>query len=250
MRSARVWGAAGFLILAGCAGPKYQAGREVAKGVTPVFPPRPDSLRAELSLTGYREGKGTTVGAAFAAKPFLKYKLDLFGVLPGVVGASFLWADTGWTLVLFERDGYLHGRGERASMPGVFAGPASVHDLFAFLWGGFFPGLGDTAARAVFTRAEDGAVEYRAGEALWRARVDSKTGLVRAAWRVDSLLRFEYSDYATQAGRPLPKHVKVYAMGELALEIRVGKADDNPAWRRDPFFIKIPKGFQRLEAAP
>jgi hypothetical protein len=249
MRKMGIAAAGLAILLGGCAAPRYQAGRDLLKGVTPVFPVRPDSLRAELQFTAYRGGRGSSAGAALAAIPYRRYKLDLFGVLPGVLGASFLWTDTGWALVLFDRDGYVQGAGDKAAIPGMTMGPVSVHDLFSFLWGDFFPGLRDSAAKAgaVFARGPDGELRYRSSDAEWILRLDERTGLVKEACRADSTLRLVYGDYHVEGGRPVPKRVKVYSLGELGLEIRVGKVEDNPAWRRNPFFIKIPKGFERLE---
>ena len=45
--------------------------------------------------------------------------------------------------------------------------------------------------------------------------------------------------------RPVPRRVKLYRYREPILEIRVKSLEDNPRWRRNPFFIKIPKGFRR-----
>ena len=130
------------LILLGCAPkPRFPAGEALLRGERPLAPPLPDSLRAELEMTGFQGGRKSTVSAALSALPWSRYKLDLYG-LPGMVGASFLWTDTGWTLVLYERDGYLQGYGDTVDLPGLGVGAVPVHDLFACLWGDFFPGDG------------------------------------------------------------------------------------------------------------
>jgi hypothetical protein len=271
-------GIAAALLLAGCASaPRFQAGQALIKGETPVFPPAPDSLRCELELTAFGGGRKSSVSAAFSAKPALSYKLDLFG-LPGMVAGSFLWAPSKWTLVLFDREEYGEGAGEHVEIGNLGLKEISVHDVFSFLWGDFFPGAirsGDSASGSAtgsatggrvsagvpegMTGSGDGVFRYPGREARWRITLDPKTGLVREAAREDSAFRIEYGDYkrgptggaqaasaSAEGGRPVPRRVKLYRYREQVLEIRVKGLEDNPHWRRDPFFIKVPKSFRRV----
>ena len=123
----------------------FPAGEALLRGEVPVAERAPDSLRAEVELTGYKGRNRTTVSAGLSALPLRKYKLDVYG-LPGMVEASFLWTDTGWTLVVYGREGYLQGYGDTVDLPALGLEKAPVHDLFACLWGDFFPG--DGARRA------------------------------------------------------------------------------------------------------
>jgi hypothetical protein len=104
-----------------------------------------------------------------------------------------------------------------------------------------------------------GVFVYPGRDARWRIALDPKTGLVREAAREDSVFRIEYGDYkrgptggsqaASASGggeRPVPRRVKLYRYREQILEIRVKGLEDNPHWRRDPFFVKIPKSFRRV----
>ena len=268
------------LLLAGCAAaPRFPAGQALIKGETPVFPRAPDSLRCELELTAFDGGRKSSVSAAFSAKPGLSYKLDLFG-LPGMVAGSFLWAPAKWTLVLFDREEYGEGAGEHVEIGNLGLKEVSVHDIFSFLWGDFFPGairsgtwtaLPDTAvasrrlptgAPGEMTRDGENAFRYPGRDARWRIILDPKTGLVRAAGREDSAFRIEYGEYqrgpagassaasgspaSSEGGRPIPRRVKLYRYREPILEIRVKGLEDNPHWRRNPFYIKVPKGFRRV----
>jgi hypothetical protein len=254
-------------ILSGCASaPRYPAGEAILKGETPRFPPAPDSLRAQLELSSLAKGRKGSVNAAFLARPWKRYKLDLYG-LPGMVAAGFLWNPDEWTLVLFEREGYLQGAGERVDIAELGLRDVSVHDLFSFLWGDFFPGTwvdsaaaagGDTSGpgRAAtvpggLRSLGKGSFSYPAPGAEWRMDLDEKTGLPREAWRADSAFRIAYSDYraagAEGAQRPVPGKVRIYRGREAILEIRVQNIEDNPHWKRNPFFLKVPKGFTRLE---
>lgn len=273
------------LLLAGC-GPKvlFKGGEALLKGEIPPAAQVPDSLRASLELTGYQGLRKTTVSAAFSALPRKRYRMDVYG-LPGMVEATFHWADTGWTLVVFGREGYLRGYGDAVDLPGLGLGRVPVHDLFACLWGDFFPGdgasgpengsadpeaaaAGDTAGAPDATPAgndgsaggplpvypvrwerSEGVVRYAGDGGGWAAKVEPATGLVREAVREDSAFRILYEDYVLRNGRPLPRRVKVFGGSKPLLEIAVKVVEDNPAWKRDPFLLRIPKGFVRLRPA-
>lgn len=259
-------------LLTGCAvAPRYPAGQAILKGEAPVFPPSPDSLRTELELTAFGGGRKSSVSAAFSAKPWEAYKLDLLG-LPGMVAGSFLWTREKWTLVIFDREEAVEGSGEHVEIGNLGLKEISVHDVFSFLWGDFFPGdlpremtAGQDADSAGgkaqetpegLTPMGGNAFSYPAGGMRWRVSLDPGTGLVREAMREDSAFRIGYDDYkrggdgSLDKGRPVPRKVRLYRYREQVLEIKVKTLEDHPKWRRDPFFIKIPKGFRRLEQAP
>lgn len=283
-------GIAAALLLAGCAAaPRFHAGQALIQGETPVFPPAPDSLRSELELTAFGGGRKSSVSAAFSAKPGLAYKLDLFG-LPGMVAGSFLWTPSKWNLVLFDREEYGEGEGQHVEIGNLGLQEVSVHDVFSFLWGDFFPGairggtapmesakdtasdpaIGATKGGRVptgvpdgLTAMGDGVFRYQGREERWRVSLDPKTGLVREAAREDSAFRIEYDEYkrgpkigsaeggqtgsgSAAGGGPVPRRVKLYRYQEQILEIRVKSLEYNPHWRRDPFFIKVPKGFRKV----
>jgi hypothetical protein len=132
-----------------------------------------------------------------------------------------------------------------------------VHDLFSWLWGDFFPGdsaltrlpAGGSAAPA---QASDHVFTYPGVGGTWRVEFDAKTGLPRAAYRADSAFRIEYMAWRAGAGaaspdRPVPGHVRFYRAGEPVLEIKVSSVEDDPAWKREPFFLRIPGGFHRVD---
>ncbi|MDB5104018.1 MAG: hypothetical protein JWP91_1707 [Fibrobacteres bacterium] len=248
------------LLLAGCAAShRFPAGQAILKGETPVFPPAPDSLRTELELTAFADGRKSSVSAAFSARPRLAYKLDLFG-LPGMVAGSFLWTPDKWTLVLFDRDQFTEGAGEHVEIGNLGLKEVSVHDVFSFLWGDFFPGdipaaggAGASGTPEGLTSAGEGVFTYSAQGVAWRVSLDAKTGFVREASREDSAFRLAFSDYQgvsggalEKKGRPVPRRVRLYRYREQVLEIRVKSLEDDPHWRRDPFFVKVPKGFRRV----
>lgn len=250
---------AAALLLSGCAvKPRYPAGEALLKGETVKLPPRPDSLRAELELTAFAGGRKSSVSAAFSGLPRTKYKLDLFG-LPGMVAASFLWQQgqrqepEHWTLVMFDRESFVEGEGEHVEFGNLGIREVSVHDIFSFLWGDFFPGYSAGVGGALpgdFQGGGDGTLHYSARGQRWTALLESGTGLVRGAVREDSAFRMEFSEYKVMKGRPVPRKARLFSRSGLVLEILVKSLEDNPHWRRDPFFVKVPKGFQKVDRGP
>lgn len=272
--------------LIGCAPTaRFAAGEALLRGEAPPAASAPDSLRASLELTAFQGARRMTVSAALSAKPLSRYKLEVYG-LPGMLEASFLWTDTGWTLVVYGREGYLEGYGDTVDLPGLGIRGAPVHDLFACLWGDFFPGdaggrgagnrdgaglraAGDSGATpgasgiaggsgaatsALYPAGAlpegAGVLRYEGQGRAWRARLEAKTGLVSEAVREDSAFRVVYEGWRLLKERPVPKRVRIEAGGRPLLEIAVGDVEDNPAWKRDPFRARIPKGFTRLKPPP
>lgn len=255
--SAAALSLASLLLLAGCASaPVYAPGQAILKGEVPAFPPPPDSLRAELQLTAFSRGRKSSVSAALSAKPYARYKLDLFG-LPGMVEGSLLWTPERWTLVIFGEEAFLEGEGESVEIGNLGLRDVSVHDAFSFLWGalpGLAPAGGDSILVPGLTRVDEGVFEYMArGDRLWRLFLDGKTGQVRQAMRADSSFRIEYGEYEAgkgTAGGTAARKARLFGRSGPLLEIRVKNVEADPHWRRDPFFLKVPKGFRRLERAP
>lgn len=265
------------LLLGGCAtAPRWPAGRSLLDGVTAPLPKPPDSLRASLELTAQAGGRKSSVTAAFSARPGAAYKLDLFGI-PGVTAGGFLWQrgtvpepgsdaergpetepgpETGpgkWTLVIYDKEEYVEGRGPRVEFGPPGLGQIPVHDVFAWLWGDFFPG--DTAHAGLpagWTRAPGGGFAYPGSDGEWRVRLDPVTGLPQSVVRADSAFRIEYATWRAGAGgaapeRPVPREVRLFRFGEPLLGIKVSMVEDQPHWKRDPFVLRIPKGFAKAE---
>lgn len=213
-----------------------------------MLPKTPDSLRAELELVAFDHGRKSSVAAVLAADPGRRYKLDLFG-LPGMVAASFYWLPETWTLALFDRSAYAEGAGEHVEFGNLGIHEVSVHDVFSALWGGFFPGLGAAAAGLppAWRRVGVAGLQYSANGQTWTAELDPATGQVRSVCREDSAFRAEYLEYSLRAGRPVPTRIRIFSRTGPLLEIRVKSLEDNPHWRRNPFFLKVPAGFRKLE---
>ena len=248
-------------LLAGCAtAPRWPAGRSLLDGVTPTLPKPPDSLRASLELTALAGGARSSITAVLSAKPGRAYKLDLFG-FPGVSAGGFLWRRGSlgepdrWELAIYDKAEYLEGAGPRVDLGPAGIGELPVHDLFSWVWGDYFPG--DTALAGLpagWARAE-GGFAYPGSDGEWRAELDPRTGLPLMAFRADSAFRLEFGPWRAGAGaaspaRPVPRRVRLYRRGEPLLEIKVSLVEDNPAWKRDPFALRIPKGFRRVDRMP
>jgi hypothetical protein len=156
-------------------------------------------------------------------------------------------------LVIYDKEEYVEGEGPRVEIGPPGLGQIPVHDVFAWLWGDFFPGDSALAGLpAGWGRAPEGGFAYPGAEGEWRVRLDSATGLPRSVARADSAFRIEYASWHSGAGeaspdRPVPREVRLYRFGEPLLEIKVSSVEDQPHWKRDPFVLRIPKGFIRVE---
>jgi murein L,D-transpeptidase YcbB/YkuD len=52
----------------------------------------------------------------------------------------------------------------------------------------------------------------------------------------------EYKDYDLFNKRLLSRRVVVLRKNNPLMQIKVKSIEDNPSWRKPPFFIKVPKG--------
>ena len=244
-----IWAAASLF---GCAPkPRFAAGEALLQGEATRLPPPPGSQRAELELTVYQGKRKTTLSAVLSAAPYRAYKLDIFG-LPGMMVGSFLWNASHWTLVLHEQEAYRNGQGEQPFLGPVEIGRMSVHDLFSFLWGDFFPGPGDSSRGGLpdsLAPGPQGTFGFKADGMRWTVQLDPATGVVRQARREDSL-EIQYLDYRVHDGRPLPRQARISARGATLLDIRVKSLEDNPHWKRDPFVLKVPTMYKELPPQP
>lgn len=253
-----------LLFLIGCAvHPRYFVGEALLKGETPTLPSPPDSLRAELELTAFSGGDAggeaggevngekrqkSSVTAALSAKPRVAYKLDIYG-FPGTVAASFLWQNNAWTLVIYDRENFVKGEGEHVEFGNLGIHEVSIHNIFAFLWGDFFPGIAsqnNLTLPITFKRVNANQLEYTTQGQSWKATLEPRTGLVHEVVREDSAFRIHYVEYKILSGRTVPSKVEIYSRSGLLLEIKVKSLQDRPHWSRDPFFIKVPKSFRAL----
>ncbi len=281
----------GILFLCGCAvKPYYPSGQDLLRGQDPNknqnqnqnhFPPIPDSVRAELELTAFHQKQKSSVTAAFSSIPRSDYKLDIFG-LPGMVAASFLWQKNLWSMVLYDDQTFAQDSGEHVEFGNLGIHEMSIHDLFAFLWGDFFPGLslgssfGSTVQfekysnprnvnpenenqpnpnavnQNIPSHGKNLMLRYQVKGQSWFAEIDSISGLVQSVTRQDSAFRITYEDYRSQKSKgrepfPIPEKTSIYSRQGLLLEIKVKSLERNPHWRKNPFFIKIPKTFHLLK---
>jgi hypothetical protein len=123
--------------------------------------------------------------------------------------------------------------------------------LFGFLWGDFFPGDAGPGVLPAEAKVEGDTVRYAGVDgAAWAAALAGKTGVVTGAARGDGALRLGYADYKAVEGRALPRKVTVWVREKAALEIAVEGMEANPAWKKSPFRIKVPKGFEELRRPP
>lgn len=213
------------------------------KGLTLVFAAAgltkpPDSIDAELTLVAH-EGKGKTeVTGRLFARPGNCGKLDLYG-LPGRLGGAFRWQNADWELAIYDPPRYDSGRGARVPLPLPGGAEAPYDALFAPLWGSLLPWSEGTPLKR---EASAPHVVSGPGEGgTWRVAFDAKTGLPDTLWDSQGWA-LSYSRWRQHEGRPLPGLITCARDGVVWLEVVVRQVRDNPAWRRNPFVLRKPKG--------
>ena len=210
--------------------------QEVAQSAAPV------TLRALFKVTTYSEREKSSFTSVFSTQTEQRVKMDFKGPL-GSHLASFYWVrDSGWVLVIpKEKLGY-QGQNNEILLPFLGLDSVTITEIFGFLWGrsiqqGKYHPLEPVNKNHIYIHATD-STQYG---------INSTTGLV--AWKKLRRYRVTYGDYDYVYNRPIARKVRVFSGDEPLVDIKVKKVEDNPLWKKSPFFIKIPKGLE-LEAIP
>ncbi len=213
-------------------------GTALRQGVVPASS-APESLTVDLGVSLQRKGV-PPFSARLYAQPYRRYRLDAFG-FASQVEASYLWKDGRWTLLLNENREAREGSGDTLEMRDAGLKLPSVHALFGFLWGDPLPGFRD---RDSGTMAWSGnTLRWKFQGVAWEAFFDSARGVFLEARSASLTLR--YGRYRRVGNRVLPGEVEASSPGEPPLLLKVERVEDFPAWKRDPFALKIPEGYDR-----
>ncbi len=222
----------------------------------------PRTLQADLSLAA--EAAAIPLSARLYAEPGERYRLDIFGLFTPVA-ASWAWEADAWRLVRHDTREVVIGTGT-SFIPLPASGQPlmipDVHAVLGFLWGqplpGFQPARADSAAPG--SGAEEGAagketageergrVAWTYGGKPWTARFDPATGLCLEVSSPDMTVR--YARHARQGARVLPREIGVWVDGARMVTLTVRERRENPPWKRDPFVLTIPPGYDSLVLAP
>jgi hypothetical protein len=232
------------LLLAACAAPLRDPwGLAVRQGQTPVAPTIPHTLQADLGILPSASGS-LPFSARLYAEPGRRYRLDAFG-FPSLVAASWLWEDDQWLLVRHDKREVRRGSGPMPETAGLPFRLPDLHAALGFLWGAPLPGFpgGDSALSAASVGA-DGVVRWSHKGQAWEALVDSATGLCREVR--SSTLGLRYKAHRAHDGLVIPEAVEIFAEGKSLLTLNVRDWMASPPWKKDPFVLRIPEGYESV----
>lgn len=233
------------LLLAACAAPVRDPwGLAVVRGQMPSKPPVPASLQADLGLQPQARG-ALPFSTRLYAEPGVRYRLDVFG-FPSLLAASWLWQDETWLLVRHDKRQVLSGSGPlraQADLPLELPDP---HAALGFLWGNPLPGFPDSGAVPPgFTADSTGLVRWVYKDEPWEARIDPATGLCREVRSPRLTLRYAF--HRKHAGLVVAEQAEIFSGGESLLVLKVRDWVASPPWKKDPFIMKVPEGYERSE---
>jgi hypothetical protein len=231
-----------------CAAPVRDPwGVAIARGES-VAPRLPASFQADLGVRPHAAGSlpfsARLYGEAHsssdsAVRASRRYRLDVFG-FPSAVMASWVWNDGNWLLVRHDMREAISGEGIAL---GAEDSPVRIPDVPAVLGvlaGEPLPGYPGTGQPV----ADSGGIVrwYFRGEP-WRARIDPDNGLCR---KVESpSLALLYARHHLHDGVVVPDEIQVLADGDTLLSLSVRDWKASPAWKKDPFNLGVPVGYER-----
>jgi hypothetical protein len=213
-------------------------GQAVSRGEAPAARPIPKSIQADLGVRANSAGAMPLTSRLYG-EPSARYRLDVFGFFTPIA-ASWLWRDEAWTLVRHDTREVIQSTGNSIVLEG--ATPLivpDVHAVFGFLWGNPLPGY-----RGEALETDSGGVFWTAGGIPWRGRFDQKTGLCLEASSAE--LTLKYGRHVMRRGVVIPGEVQVFLGTEKVLTIEVRDLVETPIWRKDPFTLIVPPGYDTL----
>lgn len=223
-------------------------GLGVSRGETPARLLGPDSLQADLGITPRTSGAmpfsvrfyaDLGDSGRFHADSARRYRIDVFG-FPSLIAASWLWKENAWILVRHDQRSIRRGTGAVLAQPGMPLNLPDVHAVLGFLWGAPLPGFPGTDS---LTLSQTGGVvrwTYR-GEP-WEARFDTTTGLCREV--SSSSINIRYRQQRLRGGFVVPDEAEIFLEGKSLLTLRVREWAGSPRWKKDPFELIVPAGYQ------
>jgi hypothetical protein len=248
-RAARACACAAALLLAACAAPiRDPWGLAVARGDS-VAARAPATFQADLGVrprvpgavpfSARLYGERLAPAGDSSGVSSRRYRLDVFG-FPSAIVASWLWRDGHWLLVRHDRREAVSGEG---SALGAEDSPLRLPDVAAIL-GALageplpgYPGSGTSVADG------HGLVRWISGGTIWEARVDPNTGLCREARSASLTLR--YAKHRRHEGVVIPDEIEVVTGGNPLLSLVVRDWKGAPVWKKNPFDLSVPPGYER-----
>jgi hypothetical protein len=211
------------------------------------LPPKvipPATLQADLGLQPQARG-ALPVSARLYANPGARYRLDIFG-FPSLLAASWRWENGSWLLVRHDKRQVRTGSGALLGENGLPLDLPDVHATLGFLWGQPLPGFPDSVTG--FSADSDGVVRWLHAGQKWEARIDPVTGICRQVRSPTFSIRF--SLHRKHGGLVIAEQAEIFSGEESLLILRVRDWIGSPPWRKDPFVMATPDGYERVDGPP
>jgi hypothetical protein len=173
------------------------------------------------------------------AKPYQQYRLDAYG-FSSEVAASYLWSKGRWHLLLNDRREVWEGQGDSLNVQEMGLRLPNVNALFGFLWGDPLPGFRHRDAGSMAWSGD--TLRWKFQGTPWEARFDSIRGVCLEA--SSSSLTLRYRRYRYYGSHILPREVEASEPGQPALLLKVDEIEELPLWKKDPFAMKTPEGYE------
>jgi hypothetical protein len=234
-------------LLAACAAPVRDPwGAAVTRGET-VSHGLPASFQADLGVLPHAAGSLPFSARLYGeARPCSdssgslsrRYRLDVFG-FPSAVVASWVWNDGSWLLVRHDRREAISGEGVSLGDPDSPVRIPDVPAVLGVLAGEPLPGYPGSGQPV----ADGGIVRWSYQGETWQARIDPNTGLCRKA--ESPSLALLYARHHLHDGVVIPDEIRILADGDTLVSLSVRDWKAAPAWKRDPFLLVAPPGYER-----
>ena len=133
------------------------------------------------------------------------------------------------------------GTGNQIELEGSPLQLPDVHAVLGFLWGRPLPGF--QGRDTLLAPGPAGEIRWVYHGEVWEANLDAITGLCREV-RSESLA-IKYGRYERRGGRLIPGEAEIFVDGASVLMMRVRELNDAPVWRKNPFLLVPPAGYER-----
>lgn len=232
-------------LMTACAPPLRDPwGMAVARGQLPPKHPAAATLQADLGLLPRMRG-ALPLSTRLYAQPGVRYRLDVFG-FPSLLAASWLWQDGSWLLVRHDKRQVRTGSGPLHAEDDLPLDLPDAHAALGFLWGNPLPGFPESdSARTQFTSDSTGRVQWVYNGEPWEARIDPATGICREVRSTHLTLR--YSLHRAHGGMVIAEQAEIFSGEESLLVLRIRDWVASPPWKKDPFVLPVPEGYERVD---
>jgi hypothetical protein len=231
--------AAVLLLLTACAPLRDPWGLAVSRGLPGEALPPPDSLQADVGITPRASGL-IPFSTRLYAKPNHAYRIDAFG-FPPLIAASYLWTEGRWMWIRHDKKQVGEGTGNQLELEDSPLRLPDVHAVLGFLWGRALPGF--LERDTLLAPGPAGEIRWIHQGETWEAHMDAATGLCREVRSAG--LSIKYGLHERRGGRVIPGEAEIFADGVSIMVLRLRDLNESPKWRKNPFVLVPPPGYER-----